>query len=327
MYNLTIKKVLNSIRPVIKNLEYVRINNDAIERFIESLKKDEFIQSEYEAADSELNSKDQVDHIALTIVYNTLNFCYWGNPKWTIIDKGKEFDGSYGMTHALIRGINEGFALLDPKYLSRLPEKDLRQIFRGNTDIPLFEERLKMLRSLGKTMQQKFAGNWMKIIEAGNFDAVGIVETLANSLPDIFDDKADYKGNTVYFYKRAQLVPAFIGNDLYKNGLVNIQITNLSKLTAFADYKVPQILRKYDLISYNKELAEKIDAMVELPEGSKEEIEIRAATIEAVERITNKAKERFPQATPSIIDGIIWFRGQIKSPTDKPYHRTKTIWY
>jgi hypothetical protein len=327
MYNLTIKKVLDSIRPIIKNLKYVRINNDAIERFIESLKKEEFNQSEYEAAGSELNSKDQLDHIALTIVYNTLNFCYWGNPKWTITVKDKEIDGSYAMTHALIRGIEEGYALLDPKYLSRIPEKDLREIFRGNTDIPLFKERLKMLRSLGKTTQKKFAGDWMKIIETGNFDAVGVVEVLAGSFPDIFDDKANYDNNIIYFYKRAQLIPAYIGNDLYKNGLVNIQITNLSKLTAFADYKVPQLLRKYGLISYNKELAEKIDAMVELPEGSKEEIEIRAATIEVVERITNKAKERFPQATPSIIDGIIWFRGQIKSPTDKPYHRTKTIWY
>ena len=70
-----------------------------------------------------------------------------------------------------------------------------------------------------------------------------------------------------------------------------IVFKNLEYLTMFADYRVPQTLRHAGIFEYNKELAELIDAEKELPYSSKYEIEIRAATIVAVEMILTKINE------------------------------------
>jgi hypothetical protein len=37
--------------------------------------------------------------------------------------------------------------------------------------------------------------------------------------------------------------------------------------------------------------------------------------------------QKYPQATPIIINEMLWNLGQNKSESDKPYHRTRTIWY
>jgi hypothetical protein len=60
----------------------------------------------------------------------------------------------------------------------------------------------------------------------------------------------------------------------------------------FADYRVPQTLRLVGIFEYSPELAQKIDDdQSELPYSCKEEVEIRACTVIAVEKIINKIRE------------------------------------
>jgi len=65
----------------------------------------------------------------------------------------------------------------------------------------------------------------------------------------------------------------------------------------------------------------------EIEAGSREEIEIRATTIWAIEQMKEVLRPRFPQITARQLDDHLWSLGQTKSPDDKPYHRTKTIYY
>jgi hypothetical protein len=81
------------------------------------------------------------------------------------------------------------------------------------------------------------------------------------------------------------------------------ELSNLDKLTAFADYKVPQMLRKFGVLEYIPELANKIDGYKEIEAGSREEIEIRAATIWAIEEMKEVLRPRFPQITARQLDG------------------------
>ena len=53
----------------------------------------------------------------------------------------------------------------------------------------------------------------------------------------------------------------------------------------FADYRVPQIMRQVGILEYTPSLSEKIDSETELPYSSIEEVQIRAATVIAVEQI------------------------------------------
>jgi len=317
--------VLYSIKPVIERSKSVRINRQAILHFSKTVTSKDFVRSEYNN-ETILHDVSEEEHIAYSIIYNSLNFCYWGEPKWTVKIDGKDYDGSFGLLRALNKAIASGFDLLNPDYLEKLTESELAKILAGNVEIPLFKERLRLLNELGRNVNLKFSGSFTNIVKKGNGNASKIVEVLATDLPEIFNDVADYHCHKIKFYKRAQLVPAHLF-DLKKLNLLSIDLTGYDELTAFADYKVPQLLRKFGILEYSKELSEKIDDKVKIPSGSDEEIEIRASTIWAIELTTQELKKRFPEANAAKVDGIFWFKGQVKSPDDKPYHRTLTIWY
>ncbi len=124
----------------------------------------------------------------------------------------------------------------------------------------------------------------------------------------------------MYFLKRTQLVSSDISQ-------INVHfrekpLKNLQSLTAFADYKLPQILREYKILKYSDILSNKINHGKYLQAGSAEEIEIRAATIWTVELIRQYLKKY----SSVQIDNALWLLSQnLKNP--KPYHRTRTIFY
>jgi len=318
--------VLNSTKIVVENSKFVRINEQAVLDFSRGVNSKEFEDSEFGPETILPETATEEEQIALAFVYNSINFCYWGEPKWTVEINGNFYDGSSGMLRVVKKAIENGFNLLDPKYLKDLSEDDLAKILKGNVEIPLFQERLDLLRELGKNLLEKYEGVFKNVVEKAGGEAVKIVELLAKDFPKVFNDITNYHGQEVKFYKRAQLVPAHLF-DLSKFGLISIPLKGYNELTAFADYKVPQLLRKFGILEYTNELASKIDNKIEISSGSDEEIEIRANTIWAIEFATKILREKFSQANAAKVDGIFWFKGQIKSPDDKPYHRTKTIWY
>jgi len=320
------KTIIDSVKLVAENSKFVQINEQAILNFSKGVSDKELEGSEFGPETILPKTATEEQQIALAFVYNSINFCYWGEPKWTIEINGNFYDGSSGMLRAIKNAIENGFNLLDPKYLENLSKEDLAKILKGNIEIPLFQERLNLLRELGKNILEKYDGAFKNVVEKAGGDAVKIVELLAKDFSKVFNDVANYQDQKVKFYKRAQLVPAHLF-DLLKFGLISIPLSGYDELTAFADYKAPQLLRKFGILEYTNELASKIDNRVEIPGGSDEEIEIRANTIWAIELATKILREKFPQANAAKVDGIFWFKGQVKSPDDKPYHRTKTIWY
>lgn len=326
MFSQTTKNpVLSSIRPVIDNSKYVRINEQAVSYFARSLGKEDFIKLEI-TEKTVLGNNSEEEEIGYKILINALNFCYWGEPKWAIKIDGREYDGARGLALALKKAIEDGNYLLDADYLCSLPASDWSEIVSGNVKIPLFWERLEILRSVGLILKQKFNSSFKQMVERADYDCGKLIMLLATDMPDVFNDAASYHGKKVRFYKRAQLLADNL-HTLGENNLLSRKMTGQDKLTAFADYKVPQGLRKFGILEYSPDLTRKVDNMIEIPEGSEEEVEIRANCIWAVELIDREAKRKFLNSTASKIDKILWFRGQKKSSDDKPYHRTKTIWY
>jgi hypothetical protein len=172
------KAIIDSIKPVVKKSKHVRINQKAILKFAKIVTTKDFDKSEYNS-ETIIENGSEEEQVAYSIVYNSLNFCYWGQPKWTITIKGGNYDGSFGMLRALKRGLEKGYQLLDSNYLASLPEEDLRNTFAGNTEIPLFSERLRLLRNLGEIVTKKFSSSFLNIVKGGKFNSVKIVEILA----------------------------------------------------------------------------------------------------------------------------------------------------
>jgi len=258
------------------------------------------------------------------LLFNTINFCYWGEPKWTITFRGEPQDGAYGMMGALTRGLEKGLPLLDGAFLAKIEAGQFRHLLRGNTPIPLESERLAIWHEVGPVLVQEFGGHWHEVARRANGSAVRLVQLLVTEFPS-FSDVAEFEGRQVAFYKRAQLAvgmiyQAFDGQDWGA-------FVDFDQLTVYADYKLPQMLREFGILVYDQELASLVDSQTLLPAGGRMEVEIRASTIWACELMRQALLPRAPGLTSAHIDYWLWEASHQKSPGDRPYHRTWTTAY
>ena len=316
-------KILETTKFVLENSDFVKINHERLAEFSNAFdhgKAEHWLS----ATPFDFSHFSDDEKLHFVIIFNTLSFCYWGEPKWNVEYKQKKHDGAWGMILALGRGIEEGAVLLDFDYCSKISKEDFANILRGNTEIPLLEERWKILREIGTTMVAKYSGKASNLIAEAQGNSQNLVELIVQNFPS-FSDTSLYKEKEIYFYKRAQLLVA----DIYQifDGKGFGALKNVDQLTACADYKLPQILRKLGILEYATALAEKVDNKTEIPHNSPEEIEMRANTIWAVEFIKEEVKKRSPQILSFEVNDHLWLATQEKFDGDKPYHRTRTTAY
>jgi len=315
--------IIKSIKPIIRNTKYVEINRDKIIELSKYFRKNE-LRHWLKEAPFDLSKLDDDSRLAFLFVFNAISFSYWGEPKWTIKYLGMKYDGSWGMIASLARAIEEGKPILDPHYLEKISKKDFEQILKGNVKIPLFEERLKIIREIGRVIVKDFNGRFVNVINSAEGNALKLLKIIIKKFPS-FKDEYSYKNKKIYFLKRAQLLVSDIYHVFKGEGYGNL--IKIDNLTACADYKLPQVLRRIGIIDYSKKLKEKIDNKIEIKKGSREELEIRANIIYVVELIKKELKNKIKDISSSEINDYIWLAGQIKHPEDKPYHRTRTTSY
>jgi hypothetical protein len=220
--------------------------------------------------------------------------------------------------------MEKGVPLTDTGYLAGIGDRELRRIFAGRGTIPLFGERLANLREAGQMLMEHWAGDAVNLVEAAQHSAVRLVHLVTTTFPG-FRDQAGYLGRPVVFWKRAQIFAADLAAAF--EGAMWGRFDDLHRLTAFADYKLPQVLRELGLIEYRRDLAEKVDRLDLLEPGGEEEVEIRAATIEAVERLKDEFAAAGRPVTSTEVDNWLWQLGQLEPFRRRPYHRCRTIFY
>ncbi|MDP2930517.1 MAG: queuosine salvage family protein [bacterium] len=316
--------ILQSTKSVVENSRYVFLNGDKIREVAVAIAQR--IKMGLENAFVAFGaSGDYEKDIQLIFIEDAVNFCFWaekGQAKWQVEwPVGNTIKGGwYCLKACFERALAEGVPILEADYLCSITEEQVKNFFRGinGTEIPLIQERQNNLREAGRVLKDKFDGQFINVLkEAGN-DAIKLVKLLYDNFPS-FRDEAELDGKKVYFLKRAQIC----ANDIsYLEPAKNMK--NLDQLTAFADYKLPQILKTWQILEYKDELAKKIDNYTLLSRGSREEIEIRSATIWAVELIRQELNNEF---TASKIDNALWLLSQDLGDKVKPYHRTRTNFY
>src|SRR6266851_929717 len=233
---------------------------------------------------------------------------------------------------ALTGAVEEGIALWDAGYLSTMSREDLAYIFRGvqSADgaaeemIPLFEQRLEHVHEVGRVLLERYDGQFAHAVKQAEGSAVKLTLLLAQDFSS-FRDVARYRGREVRFFKRAQICVADLHGAF--SGRYWGTFSDLDKLTIFADYKLPQVLRHYGLLEYQHSLAERVDKQELLAAGGEAEVELRAATIWACELLRREMSDVAGRVITAVeIDQLLWYLGQNASDM-RPYHRTRTIYY
>ncbi len=265
--------------------------------------------------DVHYNGTDSLEALWYVLVLDTLNFCFWNTPekKWSMEYNGKKNSGYRALAASLRRAMDEEIPITNAYYLRAMPKQDLEHILRGQGELLLMDERVKALNELGSVLLEKYNGDPLHLLEEAGFDALSLAFVMTKEFSS-FRDVAQYKGRSIPLLKRAQILAADI------HGAKSYPLRGMDKITAFADYKLPQLLHAYGVLKYEQSLDENIRNGVELASGSEEEIEIRAATIQAVEMI----KALTPLASYQI-DWILWTTA--KELSLQTHHQTRTIFY
>lgn len=92
-----------------------------------------------------------------------------------------------------------------------------------------------------------------------------------------------YKGRQVFLYKRAQIFVADLWGAF--NGQGYGEFKDINSLTIMADYIVPAVLQQLGILKFSPKLASTIEASGEICPGTEEEVELRACSIHAVEKM------------------------------------------
>ena len=189
--------------------------------------------------------------------------------------------------------------------------------------IPMITDRLTNLRQAGSVLVERHRGQAINMVQACEHSAAALAGLLAQEFRS-FSDVAVYEGEPVVFLKRAQLFVSDLWGAFRGKGWGRFD--DMEALTAFADYKLPQLLREYGVLRYTPTLAERIDQRVIIPAGSPEEVEIRAATVQAVDLLSDCLRAEGVDVLPFQVDWLLWQSAQGMTMVH-PYHLTRTIFY
>jgi hypothetical protein len=224
--------------------------------------------------------------------------------------------------------MDNGIPILDGQFLAGVTRPEMERIFAANIELPMLDEKTEIWHQVGAVLAENYDGrfhNFVKSCPARLYDnGAGLIDRMVKEFPR-FNDVSPYDGATIKLYKLPQLGTWFIHSALRKSG--QFPITDVDKMTAFADYIVPVALRLLGILGYSPELEHAINTYAMVPRDSRQEVEIRAHCIYATALLCeeiNKLRPKDQQTIIPQIDARLWTHYHT---TWWPHHLTRTIMY
>lgn len=310
MSNL-LNRIKDTTKYVSENSKYVKINYERIDEIVEN---GEFNNISYWLDSNPFGLLDMGYRsvINFLLVFHTIgDFCFWGDPKWTIETEVGSLDGSYAIMYILINRFKKNSNFV-------MSYEEFCDLLKGNVDIPLLKERYDCLVKMNEYLDG-ISRDFYDEIKDIKLD-IDLLDYIVNNF-SYMKDESEYDNQIIYFYKRAQLLTSDILHVRKKLESIDVDYSNLM---GCADYKIPQVMNSLGMLDYVYELDFKLAKREELEENSPMEVEIRANDIVVIDYIYEKLNGEVCRMD---INDYIWLLGQDKRVVNKNYHRTKTIHY
>ena len=319
--------VKESTLKIIPLMKHVKIDKDNLDKFVNELLTNENALKYPKWSESHFDATSVPLEILLRYIFiiDTLNYCFWPN-------EGFEY---YSLTKNLYDTLIKNKNFFDIDNLVKVTPEQLKEnIFK--CDFNLINERARMIREVFTIIKYNYQENCINFVKECNKNATKLVKKIIDEFC-CFRDHAIYNGEQIFFYKRAQILVSDLylayldikeaKKDTQENDIINFTQETISQLTMFADYRVPQILKAKGILVYDKHLTDLINNKLEIPHGSKEEVEIRSATIQSVELIRNSLEMKWKNFMSIQVDVYLWEEGEKMKDKIEPHHRTLSIFY
>ncbi len=314
-------RVRAGCKTVAERAAHIQINYDRIPAYAAALPLAEVARPGHDPECHYLGHGD--DTAAFFLTLDAINF---GSGYFPHLHKATGRSGYFTIAGCL----NTHFKRKGPfsaRELTRLTPADCTRIFAQDHDNKPIAELMGLfasaLNELGAYLQTHFGGSFTGLIAAADASAERLVQLLVQMA--CFRDVAICDGIEVPFFKRAQLAAADLS--LAFDGQSLGRFEDLDHLTIFADNLVPHVLRMDKLLLYPEKLCARIEAGDLIAAGSREEIEIRACALHAVERIKAALNASGRSINAMTLDFFLWNRGQQPTYKSIPRHRTRTLFY
>jgi hypothetical protein len=294
---------------VAETARHVHINQAAIQAYAAALPLDEPAHGPDPDAHVATGTREQLAAFWLTL--DAVNF----GSGWFPTLRKRDGRGGY---FTIAAGIRERFAAQGSwtaKELARIQAGEIARVVAQDPDHELMELFARSLRDLGRHIEQEHEHSFTALVDSAQGSAPALVERLATW--ECFADSSTYDGVKIPFLKRAQLAAA----DLTRAGVA--ATTDLDRLTMFADNLVPHVLRLDGILTFDRELVDRIERHELIAHDSPEEIEIRACALHAVELIVAQR----PGSRAADVDELLWLRGQEPRYKASPRHRSRSTAY
>lgn len=313
--------VLDGTQWVLDNARHLSVDEAAIDKWAADVPSAALRPKAHELLAHLPGSQAELANLVLLI--DSLNFCFWSPDPISIGWRGKTYYRFEAMFISLMLTARYDPEWFNAEYWLEVPREEIRQVLSGKGKLLLMDERERILRETARALIDRFDGQFIHAIESVNEKAWPLAVLLMTNF-DSFRDVSGYHEKPVYFMKRAQICALDIS--IAWETHEHPALKGLEQLTAFADYRVPQALRRLGVLVLSDALADTIDTQREIEKDSEEEVEIRAASIQAVEKMKNAVAKAGKSATAWQIDWYLWELARGDDGTED-HHRTRTIYY
>jgi hypothetical protein len=284
---------------VARRASSVRINQAAVPAYAATL-------GPAEAAADETPGTTREASAAFWLTLGAINF----GSGWFPTLRKRPGTSGYDTVACGIRKRFDAHGPWSPQELQSLTPANIAGVLSQDPEHQLMRLFARSLNDLGRRIAAEGS-----FLAATRGSATELVERLAAWAS--FADVSTYEELSLPFLKRAQIVAA----DLHRAGTT--QLLDLDRLTMFADNLVPHVLRLDGILDFDPELIDRIENEELIEHGSREEVEIRACAVHAVELIVGER----PGTTAADTDQLLWLRGRQGRYKARPRHRSRCTAY
>ena len=322
MPNDAFDRIRTACREVATAARFVRIDEAALTRFAGALDASALRRPAYDTEAHFLGRPDET--VAYVVTLDAVNF---GSGYFPHLTKRPGRSGYFTIAMALTDRFRESGPLGAAELASITPRACADLFGQSPGDAARAELMSLFARAwndLGRDLLERFHGSFARLVEAAEGSAARLLGIL--DAQPFFHDVALYDGREVPFYKRAQILASDL--DLALGGEGCGRFGDLDRLTIFADNLVPHVLRVDGVLRFDARLGARIESEELLQPGSREEVEIRACAIDAVERLVERLIARGTRTSARALDVSLWTRGQAPRYKEAAHrHRTRCVYY